>query len=373
MNLQDFKLERFFAKYEFTTEFLLCTSDCESMSLGDVLALEQGAQEQLERVWLGYTESTGSPALRREIAKIYTSIEPDEILVHAGAEEAIFLFMHAVFQPGDHAVVHTPCYQSLTETARSAGAQVSAWRAREENGWALDADDLQRMLRPETRAVIINTPHNPTGYLMDAETMREVQRITQERGIVLFCDEVYRELEHNPADRLAAACDGNPLAVSLGVLSKAYGLAGLRIGWVATHNRAIYQKMAALKDYTSICNSAPSELLAEIALRHREMLAQRNRELVLRNLTILDGFFARHAGLFFWPRPRAGSIAFPRLIGQDVEAFCDRLAREAGVLLAPGSLFGDAGNHFRVGFGRANLPLAVERLEKFLGGGWQVL
>ncbi|NPV77790.1 MAG: aminotransferase class I/II-fold pyridoxal phosphate-dependent enzyme [Anaerolineae bacterium] len=366
MEINAFKLERFFAKYEFSTEFLLCSSDCESLVLGDLLALEPAARPELEKVWLGYTESAGSPTLRQEIAKIYTTIAPDEILVHAGAEEAIFLFMHAALQPGDHAVVHSPCYQSLAEVARSAGAEISRWQAYEETGWALNPEDLKRLLRPNTRAVILNTPHNPTGYLMAPETFAAVHRIVQEGGALLFCDEVYRELEHNPADRLPAACDVNPSAVSLGVLSKAYGLAGLRIGWIATHNEDIYRKMALLKDYTSICNSAPSEFLAETALRRRETLARRNLEIIRHNLDILDGFFSRHAEKFVWRRPRAGSIAFPRLIGQDVETFCDRLARHAGVLLAPGSLFDDTGNHFRIGFGRANLPQAVERLEAFL-------
>lgn len=366
MKLNDFKLERFFAKYEFSTEFLLCSSDCESLALGDLIALEPAARPELEKVWLGYTESTGSPTLRQEIAGLYTTIAPDEVLVHAGAEEAIFLFMHVVLQPGDHIVVHSPCYQSLAEVARSTGAEVSAWQTHEEDGWALNPDDLKLLLRPNTRAVIVNTPHNPTGYLMSPETFAAINRIVQESGVLLFCDEVYRELEHDPADRLPAACDVNPSAVSLGVLSKAYGLAGLRIGWIATHHREVYQKMALMKDYTSICNSAPSEFLAETALRCRETLTRRNLEIIQRNLDILDGFFARHAQRFVWRRPKAGSIAFPRLLGQDVETFCDRLVREAGVLLAPGSLFDDQGNHFRIGFGRANLPQAVERLETFL-------
>ena len=135
---------------------------------------------------------------------------------------------------------------------------------------------------------------------------RRLQALAQERGIILFCDEVYRESEHDAAERLPAGCDAGPLAVSLGVLSKTYGLAGLRIGWVATHNAAILQRMAALKDYTTICCSAPSEFLAELALRHRRTLAERNLAIILRNLDVLDGFFARHADRFVWRRPRAG-------------------------------------------------------------------
>src|SRR3990172_8533203 len=164
MNLPPFKLERYFARYEFNTEFLLCSSDCEAMSVADLLAFEPGAAERFQQVWLGYTESQGSPSLRREIAKIYSDIQPEQVLVHSGAGEAIFLFMHAVLQENDHIIVHSPHYQSLSEVAKAIGCQVSPWRAREENGWALNLDELHHLMRSSTKAIVINTPHNPTGY-----------------------------------------------------------------------------------------------------------------------------------------------------------------------------------------------------------------
>jgi aspartate/methionine/tyrosine aminotransferase len=368
MPLQPFKLERYFAQYEFNVPYVLCASDCESVTVGELLALEADAAQQFGAHWLGYTESLGSPTLRQAIAAIYETIAPEDVLVHSGAEEAIFLFMHAVLSAGDHIIVHTPCYQSLAEVALSLGAEVTAWTAREENGWALDLDELRRSIRPHTKAIVVNTPHNPTGYQMSAADWRALHAIAQERGVVVFSDEVYRESEHNAADRLAAGCDVNASAVSLGVLSKTYGLAGLRIGWIATHNAAILQRMAALKDYTTICSSAPSEFLADLALRHRRALAQRNLDIIARNLAVLDGFFARHAERFVWRRPRAGSIAFPRLLGQDVDAFCRDLATRAGVLLLPGTVYDDTGNHFRIGFGRKNLPEGVDRLDNFLQG-----
>jgi aspartate/methionine/tyrosine aminotransferase len=364
--LPPFGLERYFTRYEFTARFLLCASDCESLPIRDLLAMEPGAAEALQRLRLGYTESAGSPTLRAEISGLYTDLPPVRVLVHAGAEEAIFLFMHAALAPGDQVVVHSPCYQSLAEVARSIGCTVTPWHADEANGWALDPDDLRRALTPAARAIVINTPHNPTGYLMDQDRFREVNRIALDRGIILFSDEVYRESEHDPADRLPPACDLNDLAVSLGVMSKTYGLAGLRIGWVASRNAEIVSRMARLKDYTTICTSAPSEFLAEVALRHREQIVRRNRDIIRENLAVLDAFFARHPRTFDWRRPRAGSIAFPRLVGGDVERFCHELVTEAGVLLLPGTLFEDAGNHFRVGFGRKDLPQAVTALEGFL-------
>jgi aspartate/methionine/tyrosine aminotransferase len=366
MNLPPFKLERYFAKYEFNTEFLLCSSDCEAMSIADLLALEPGAAEKFQNVWLGYTESQGSPSLRNEIAKIYTDIQPEHILVHSGAGEAIYLFMHAILKGTDHVVVHKPSYQSLSEVAKGIGCQVSPWIAREENGWALDMNELRHLLRPSTKAIIVNTPHNPTGYLMSRADFDELNQIAKENKLLLFCDEVYRESEFDIADRLPAACDMGDHAVSLGVTSKTYGLAGLRIGWIATKNKKVYDQMAALKDYTTICNSAPSEFLAEVAMRHRQKLVDRNLGIIKSNLAIVDDLFARHSSLFSWVRPKAGSMGFPRLLKGDVEEFCDSLVKKAGVLLLPGTMYDDSRNHFRLGLGRKNLPQAVERLEGFL-------
>ncbi|RPI95100.1 MAG: aminotransferase class I/II-fold pyridoxal phosphate-dependent enzyme [Chloroflexi bacterium] len=366
MNLPPFKLERFFARYEFSTKYLLCSSDAESMMIADLLAIEKGAAEKFQQLWLGYTESQGSPALRFEICKLYETIQPGEILVHTGAEEAIFLFMFATFKEYDHVIVHSPGYQSLAEVARAAGCDVSPWRAREENGWSLDLDELRHLMRTNTKAIVINTPHNPTGYLMSLADYEAVHKFAQEKNLLLFSDEVYRESEYDPAARLPAACDLGDYAISLGVTSKTYGLAGLRIGWVATKNRKIYEKMASLKDYTTICNSAPSEFLAEVAMRNRRKLVERNVGVINDNLNIIDALFARHSNLFSWVRPQAGSMAFPRLLRGEVEEFCDRLVKKAGVLLLPGSLYDDSRNHFRLGLGRKNLPQAVEKLEEFL-------
>jgi aspartate/methionine/tyrosine aminotransferase len=366
MNLPPFKLERYFAKYEFNTEYLLCSSDCESMSIAELLALEDGAAERFQQVWLGYTESQGSPALRAEICRIYETMEPEDILVHTGAEEAIFLFMFAAFEPGDHVIVHSPAYQSLAEVARGAGCEVSLWRGREGNGWSLDLEELHSLLRPNTRGVIVNTPHNPTGFLMSHDDYKMLHALAREHQLLLFSDEVYRESEYDPANRLPAGCDFGEHAISLGVTSKTYGLAGLRIGWIATKNRKIYEKIASLKDYTTICNSAPSEFLAEVAMRNRQVIAARNLEIIKANLGIMDDFFQRHADLFAWVRPQAGSMAFPRLLRGDGDEFCDRLVRQSGVLLLPGSIYDDTGNHFRLGLGRKNLLGAIQQVEEFL-------
>ena len=366
MEIAPFKLERYFARYEFNVKYLLCSSDCESRSVGDLLAFEPEAEERFKHLWLGYTESPGNLSLREEISHIYSGIKPDDILVHSGAEEAIFLFMHAVLQPCDHVIVHWPCYQSLFEIARDIGCEVTLWEARQENKWAPDMDELKRLLRPNTKAIVVNTPHNPTGYLMPQDDFRSLNNLVQDRGMILFSDEVYRGLEFNPDERLPAACDINPSAVSLGVMSKTYGLAGLRIGWITTHNAKVLMGMAMLKDYTTICNSAPSEFLSELALRQRIPIAARNLKIIQYNLSRLNDFFAKHSDLFEWVRPKAGPIAFPRLKNEDIEQFCHQLVTNAGVLLLPGTLYDHPGNHFRIGFSRVNMPEAIKHLELFL-------
>jgi len=364
-NLTDFKLERYFAAHEFNTRYLLCSSDPESWHTREILALEPGAEEGYLEHRLGYTESSGAPSLRAEVAKIYTTIDPSDVLMFAGAEEGIYWFMHAALAAGEHFIVHTPCYQSHKEVARAIGAQVSEWQAREENGWRLDTGEFKRLLRPNTKAVLITSPHNPTGHVIDAATFEEINRLCLQRGIGLFSDEVFRESELDPSIRLPAACDINPSAVSLGVLSKTYGLPGLRIGWIATHNTGLRQRMAALKDYTTICNSAPSEFLAEVALKHRQTLATRTLGIMRHNLTLLDAFFDRRADAFRWVRPQGSPMSFPKYLRGDVEALADRAVRECGVLIVPGKIFDDTSNHFRLGFGRANLPQALAAFEEW--------
>ncbi len=366
MLLSPFKLERFFAKYEFNTEYLLCSSDCESMSIADLLAIEEGATDRFQNVWLGYTESLGSPTLRKEIAGMYATTQPEDVLVFTGANEAIYLFMMAALKKDDHVIVHTPHYQALSEVAKGIGCEICPWKARESHGWSLDLDELKSLVQLNTKAIIVNLPHNPTGYLMSRADFDALNKFAQERNILLFSDEVYRESEYDIKDRLPAAVDYGAHAVSLGVTSKTYGLAGLRIGWLATKNRDLYNKMMSLKDYTTICNSAPSEFLAELAIRNRTKLAERNLYIIKHNLTIIDDLFTRHASLFTWHRPKAGSMGFPKLLRGDVESFCDDLVKKAGVLLLPGSMYDETNNHFRLGLGRKNLQQAVERLEDYL-------
>ncbi len=367
IHIAPFRLERYFAQWEFRAPYLLCSSDIEGYSLTELLAL---ADEECRRLWqhltLGYTESTGHPLLRQEIARLYTSIAADEVLTFAGAEEAIFTVMNVLLQAGDHAVVVWPGYQSLYEIARSCGADVTLLPLQPAT-WSLDIEQVRAALRPNTKVIVVNFPHNPTGALPDQSTFQQLLQLANEAGISLFSDEVYRGLEYEEHDRWPAAADCAPRSISLGVMSKVYGLAGLRIGWIATHDSELLRRAAAFKDYLSICNSAPAEILSLIALRARAQVLARSRAILMPNLGLLDRFFERWSEAFTWVRPRAGSIAFPRLcLDMPIEQFTAELIEQQGVLLLPGSVYEYTGNHFRLGFGRSNLPEALERLDYFM-------
>lgn len=368
MKLRDFELERYFARHEFKAPYLMCCSDCESFTAGEILeAAGKNALESFQDLGLGYTESRGNPFLRQQIANLYADISQEDVLVTAGAEEAIFIFMNAALQPGDHIIVQYPCYQSLFEIARSIGCDITRWEGVEEKGWEPDLNFLAGSIKESTRAIIINSPHNPTGYLMPADLFKTITEIARQKGIIVFSDEVYRFLEYDQRDRHPSACEIYENAVSLGVMSKSYGLAGLRIGWVATANSQLYRQMASFKDYTSICSSAPGEFLASCALSRGPVLIGRNLDIIRENLAVLDHFFSKYESLFAWRRPKAGPIAFPEIKGEaGAGQFCLDLLNRTGVLLLPSSCYRFGDRHFRIGFGRKNMPECVSRLEEFI-------
>jgi aspartate/methionine/tyrosine aminotransferase len=367
MRLADFAIERFFARWEFGAEMLLCASDVEGWPLRDLLALaDENGRHRWEDLSLGYTESGGDPELRAQIAALYSGLSAENVLVFAGAEEAIFALHNVLLGPGDHAIVVRPAYESLAEVAAAAGADVTRVELRAENGWRLDVSEVRAALRPTTRLILVNEPHNPTGALSDRATFDALVALAEESGVRLVVDEVYRFLEFDPADRLPACAETLERGVSIGVMSKSFGLAGLRIGWIASRDHDLLHHLAAFKDYTTICSSAPSEVLALIALRAHDRVLARSRAIIDANLPLLDDFFERWRGTFEWVRPRAGSIGFPKLAADiPIDGFAWDLVRETGVLILPGTVFGDTGNRFRIGFGRTNMPAALARLETF--------
>jgi aspartate/methionine/tyrosine aminotransferase len=336
--------------------------------MADVLAL---ADDEVRGLWDGlrlhYTESMGHPLLRAEIARqLFEHLDGDDVLVFSGASEGIFVLVNVLLAPGDHAVVVWPAYQSLHEVARAVGADVTLLELHESEGWALDPDRIRAAISPRTRFVVLNAPHNPTGMLPSQAAFREIADIAEDAGAVLLSDEVYRGLERDPGTRLPSGADLGGHVVSLGVMSKSFAMAGLRVGWIATRDRVLLDRAARFKDYTTLCPPAPSEILSIAALRARDTVLARSNAIVDANLEVLDAFFARWPDRISWVRPQGGSIGFARLRDDDVNGLVAGLAAEEGVLLAPGRMFGRDDGHVRIGYGRMNLPDAVARFERFL-------
>ncbi|GAA3719650.1 aminotransferase class I/II-fold pyridoxal phosphate-dependent enzyme [Streptomyces tremellae] len=370
--LPDFRLETYFSRWEFTARHHLTASDAQTMTLGELLALaDDGDRAAFERLPLGYTETYGDPALREAVAATYEHADAADVLCFAGAEEALYLAMHVLLGPGDHAVVVTPDYQAA-ETVPLALCEVTGVALDPDRDWALDLDAVRAALRPHTRVLSVNFPNNPTGAVLGRADFAALAALCDERGIRLFSDEVYRGLERDPARTLPQAADLSPRALSLNVTSKSLGLPGLRIGWIACRDRELLRRLERAKHYTSICNAAPSEVLARIALKARETILARNRALIARNLPVFDAFFARHRDLFAWSPPVGGCVAYPRYLGPEgVEEFCARLVEEAGVLLLPASVFRSdltpaPTDRFRLGIGRADPEAGLAALEDWL-------
>jgi aspartate/methionine/tyrosine aminotransferase len=369
--IDPFKLERYFALHEFTAKYLLSPSDCESLSLSELLQL---ADVESLALWhelkLGYTESPGHPLLRAEVAGLYQNITPADVLI-AVPEEAIFIVMQTLLTGGDHIVTIFPAYQSLYEVARSNGCVLTPWPLElDAGGWQINLDRLKHSLTDRTRLLILNFPHNPTGYLPSRGEVDALIEIARQHDLYILCDEMYRLLEHDPADRLPPICDLYEKGISLSGLSKTFALPGLRLGWLAMQGQRLLAQWLAYKDYTTICNSAPSEVLGIIALQAKDAIVARNLDIIRRNLQVAEQFFTAHADRFAWIKPHAGSIAFPRwLAAAPVEEFCEAVLAQQNVMIVPGSIFDYPGNHFRVGLGRRNLADALQRVDDYLRSG----
>jgi aspartate/methionine/tyrosine aminotransferase len=370
--MRDFALEVYFSQWEFKARHHLTASDAESMHVSELLALaDPEARARWEGVWLGYTETSGAPWLRELIAATYDVVRPTEILTFAGAQEGLYCAMGALLRPEDHAIVVVPNYQSA-ETIPLSLCAVSGVALDPDHHWTLDIDEIEAAVRPNTTLISINFPNNPTGKVLERDRFDALIALCRRRGIWLFSDEVYRLLERNEAHRLPQVVDVYERGLSLNVMSKAYGLPGLRIGWIACRDRTVLQRMERRKHFLSICNAAPSEALAAIALRAGARILERNRAIAASNLNLLDRFFAEYPDLFDWWPPEGSVVAYPRYTGVDgVESFTTGLVAEAGVLLLPASIYRSEllptpRDRFRIGYGRANMADGLAAVRTFL-------
>jgi aspartate/methionine/tyrosine aminotransferase len=367
-------MSRYLSRWHGTVRHDLTASECETMGLHDLLALAGPLDaERWASLRLGYTDPLGPPWLRQTIAAGYGRVSAADVLCFAGAQEGMLAAFHAMLGPADHAIVVTPNYQAL-EAIPLGICQVSGVPLDAERGWALEIEAVAAAVRPNTRLVAVNFPNNPTGKVLEQERYDALVALCRRHGLWLFSDEVYRLTERNPARPVTQAVDAYERGVSLNVVSKAYGLPGLRVGWVACRDGPLRRRMAKVKHFLSTCSAGPSEVLAQIALRAGPIILERNRAVAASNLDALAAFMRTNRELFGWHVPEGGMAAFPRYLGRDGgEAFVRRMAEQASVLLLPASVFRSElaptpADHFRIGFGRCDFQAGLDALQAALGG-----
>lgn len=365
MNMPTFATEHFFAQYEFNTPHLLACSDCESLTIGDLLELAGVSLDEFGRLHLGYTESQGDPDLRALVAaQTDPAISAEQVIVLGTPIEGIYLTARALLEPGDEVVTVQPAYDALRHVAEHIAGDIKIWRARgASDHWRFDLDELADLLTDRTKLLIVNFPHNPTGAHLDTSEWARLIALCRQHDVWLFSDEMYRGLELGGRQRLPSGASYEK-GVALWGLSKTHGLPGLRAGWLVTPDAGLRAKLINWKHYTSICPPAPTETLAKVALSISDRLQRRNVAIVEQNLTLADQFFADYPHRFTWRRPRAGSVG---LVGlkrdESAAAFCHWAAQAHGLLLLPAGCMGFEDNFVRFGFGRKSFPTALAQLE----------
>jgi aspartate/methionine/tyrosine aminotransferase len=368
MYIEPFRTEQFFSLYEFNTPHLLSVSDCETISVAELLTMAGQSLGDLGSLSLGYTESQGHPELRAAIAKIYNEVSEDQVVVLTSPVEGIYLTMRTLLEPGDEAIVLVPAYDSLKNMAQHVCGTIHQWKLEPNDGcWQMDLDQLEALINERTKLIIVNLPHNPTGFLPSQAQFDQLIDIARKHDIWLFSDEMYRGLEFD-GNSLPSVADRHGKSVVLSGLSKAYGLPGLRSGWLVIQDEVVRNQLINWKHYTTICPAAPTEHLAMVALQVGEELIQRNRELILENLEYAEPFFQKWTSFFEWRAPQAGSVAFVGIDAPSATEYCHTLAKEAGVLLLPSSCMWENDGFVRFGFGRKSFQSALDHYDEFLNG-----
>ncbi len=331
----------------------------------ELLALAgDGGLERLLDTALSYTPAGGSLELRQAIASM-ENVDPDDVQVVTGAAEALVILFFLAAEPGVNVVLPSPGFPTNMALPEGLNIEIRRYTLRPENGFAVDLDQIRGLVDRNTRIVLVNSPHNPTGAVLSDKEMESLHDFCAERGIQFISDEVYHPIYHGTEMRSAARL---PHATVLGDFSKALCLSGLRVGWIVEHDAERRERYMNARSYFTVSNTALGERLATVAVQNREIIYGRARRIAAGNLALLDRLFREHAGILQWVRPRGGMTAFPWLArGGDGREFCRRLAAR-GVLMSPGDCFGMP-SHFRLGFATTGerFQTALERFNEFLG------
>ena len=354
LHIPPFNLERWFAEFEFVEGMRnIAASGPFAVKTGELLALEGEATRELYlNLGLDYIENPGSESLRGAVANLYATLNANDVRIMTGASEALLLLVWTVAEPGSNIVIEEPCYGNVPGVAESLGIEVRKLPLRQEDGWKPDFERLSRLVDEKTRLVYLVHPHNPSGSLLTAEEMKEIASITERFGAILVNDEVFRLISLD-GEVLPSIVDVVENAISIGDMTKPWGLGGLRVGWIASRSHGLLEVLSSARDYSTMCCSAPGAFLAELALRHSDQIIAPRLQAARDNLAHLAGVITRSNGKLSWRRPQAGYTAFVQMPEHiSTMEFCRRLAQEQRVLLLPGEVYGsDYEGFVRIGYG----------------------
>lgn len=363
-----FETEHYFGRFEFSQPYLLAASDCETVSIAELVSLGGGSLETLASLKLGYTTMEGGESLRQSISTLYSTVHADQVLVLCAPIEGISATMRTLISTGDHVVVLAPAYDALLNVAEEITGYVSRWHLKMEgNTWKLDLTELERLLaKKRTRLLAINFPHNPTGFMPSRDELDTIIRLCRTYGVTLFSDEMYRGLEYVPSDALPSVADLDEIAITLQGASKSFGLPGLRLGWLTIKDPSRYRDILNTKAYTSMCSTQASEYLGVMAVKAAAGLLSKNLEIIGSNMELAARFFRKWETRLRWLPPRAGTVSLVEVLDGSADAFCHRLATEHGIVLLPSRFMGCPGEYVRIGLGRKNFGECLAEFDRVL-------
>ncbi len=365
MEITPFELEAWYTKYEFTSKYNLSASGIKPLSINDL-----NVPADFMSIPLGYLPVTGSTELKEKISQIYNS-SPEEILITNGAIEAIFLIQMALINPGDKVITLKPVYPALYQVAKDIGAEIIEWKLEYEDSFKPDIGRLKKLMEKyQPKLLIINFPNNPTSITINQEQTEDIILLARQNNCYLVADEIYHELSYKKTFSPVFK-SYHERGISISSLSKAYGLPGLRIGWIIAE-KEIIKKCLNLRLYTTLCSNFTGEKIATIILKERNEILESNLEHAKHNFQLISPFLEKwkNDSLIDYVEPQAGVMIFIKLNNvQNTEPFCIEFEKEYSILLLPGIKYGNEYKQFfRLGFGGEpnQLLYCMEKLEQFL-------
>lgn len=371
---EPFLLEEFVSKHLQEVKHSLAGTCPAPVSIADLekLAGEKFDIDGFLNNQLTYEWINGSTELKNEISKIYESINSDNIVITNGGTGANFLSFYSVIQPGDHAIVVDPIFQQLNSVPKLFGATIDKWLLKEENNWQPDINELENLIKPNTKIIVLSSPNNPTGAFIPIDDLNKIVEIAMKHDLYVLCDEVYTSLYHSTSkDEIPKSiADIYDKGISTGTMSKSFGLAGLRLGWIVSKNKSFINDCLSRRQYNIVTISSINDMVATYALKNKDKLLERNSKICIENLEIIKDAVTNSNGKLDVFIPKAGTTCFIKVNGiEDTHQLCLDLIKDEKVAFIPGEIFGYPG-YLRVGFGgsKDDVIICIDALLKHLNG-----